>query len=196
VGKWRARFLKARLDGLLDEPRPGAPRTVSDEQVERVIAKTLQEKPREATHWSSRMMAKASGLSQTAVMRTGHAFGMQPHRAETFKLSTDPLFIETVRDVVGLYLSVKGWMAPSAFPCALHPDLLLVAQSGRALVRHAHGAADSPGDSSQHRRARASHPRLPCYQQPQSQAFVWTKTADQILESMKRFCMRTSNSGH
>src|SRR5579872_467652 len=104
VGKWRARFLKARLDGLVDEPRPGAPRTVSDEQVERVIAKTLHEKPREATHWSSRMMAKTTGLSQTAVMRIWHAFGLQPHRAETFKLSTDPLFIEKVRDIVGLYL--------------------------------------------------------------------------------------------
>src|SRR5579863_1256044 len=105
VGKWRGRFVKRRLDGLLDEPRPGAPRTISDAQVERVIAKTLHEKPREATHWSSRMMAKASGLSQTAVMRIWHAFGLQPHRAETFKLSTDPLFIEKVRDIVGLYMN-------------------------------------------------------------------------------------------
>ena len=102
VGKWRTRFMSKRLDGLLDEPRPGAPRTIGDTVVERVIAKTLHEKPRDATHWSSRTMAKASGLSQTAVVRIWRAFGLQPHRAETFKLSTDPLFIDKVRDIVGL----------------------------------------------------------------------------------------------
>ena len=105
VGKWRGRFLDARLDGLLDEPRPGAPRTISDTVVEQVITRTLHEKPRAATHWSSRTMAKASGLSQSAVVRIWRAFGLQPHRAETFKLSTDPLFIEKVRDIVGLYLN-------------------------------------------------------------------------------------------
>src|SRR5271156_2215669 len=105
VGKWRGRFHSARLDGLLDEPRPGAPRTIDDAVVEQVIAKTLHEKPRAATQWSSRTMAKASGLSQTAVVRIWRAFGLQPHRAETFKLSTDPLFIEKVRDIVGLYLN-------------------------------------------------------------------------------------------
>src|SRR5271167_1719568 len=105
VGKWRTRFARQRLDGLLDEPRPGAPRTIEDAVVEQVITKTLHEKPREATHWSSRTMAKASGLSQTAVVRIWRAFGLQPHRAETFKLSTDPLFIEKVRDIVGLYLN-------------------------------------------------------------------------------------------
>src|SRR5687767_9723928 len=105
VGKWRARFISKRLDGLLDEPRPGAPRTISDGIVEKVIAKTLHDKPRDATHWSSRTMAKASGLSQTAVVRIWRAFGLQPHRAETFKLSTDPLFIDKVRDIVGLYLN-------------------------------------------------------------------------------------------
>jgi transposase len=108
VGKWRRRFERKRLDGLLDEPRPGAPRTIEDAVVEKVIAKTLHEKPSEATHWSSRSMAKASGLSQTAVVRIWHAFGLQPHRAETFKLSTDPLFIEKVRDIVGLYLNPSG----------------------------------------------------------------------------------------
>lgn len=105
VGKWRMRFMSKRLDGLLDEPRPGAPRTISDTVVEKVIAKTLHDKPRDATHWSSRTMAKASGLSQTAVVRIWRAFGLQPHRAETFKLSTDPLFIDKVRDIVGLYLN-------------------------------------------------------------------------------------------
>jgi len=105
VGKWRRRFQSARLEGLLDEPRPGAPRTISDTLVEQVIAKTLHEKPRAATQWSSRAMAKSSGLSQSAVVRIWHAFGLQPHRTETFKLSTDPLFIEKVRDIVGLYLN-------------------------------------------------------------------------------------------
>jgi transposase len=86
VGKWRSRFARLRLDGLLDEPRPGAPRQIGDEQVEALIAKTLHERPEGATHWSSRLMAEASGLSQTAVVRIWHAFGLQPHRTETFKL--------------------------------------------------------------------------------------------------------------
>ena len=105
VGKWRSRFVARRLDGLLDEPRPGAPRTVSDEQVEKVITKTLETKPEHATHWSTRGMAKATGLSQTAISRIWRAFNLQPHRTETFKLSTDPLFIDKVRDIVGLYLN-------------------------------------------------------------------------------------------
>jgi transposase len=104
VGRWRARFLKKRLDGLLDEPRPGAPRKITDAHVERVITMTLESTPREATHWSTRSMAKACGLSQTAVSRIWRAFVLQPHRSETFKLSKDPLFIEKVRDIVGLYL--------------------------------------------------------------------------------------------
>jgi transposase len=106
VGKWRGRFLAQRLDGLLDAPRPGAPRTITDGDVERVIRKTLEERPpaEEATHWSTRTMARAAGVTQTAVVRIWHAYGLQPHREETFKLSTDPLFIDKVRDVVGLYL--------------------------------------------------------------------------------------------
>jgi transposase len=105
VGRWRARFLEKRLDGLLDEPRPGAPRKISDADVERVIAKTLESKPREATHWSTRSMARELGMSQSAISRIWRAFSLQPHRAETFKLSSDPLFIEKVRDIVGLYLA-------------------------------------------------------------------------------------------
>jgi transposase len=104
VGKWRTRFLVKRLDGLLDEPRPGTPRTVSDTQVEQVVTLTLESKPREATHWSTRAMAARSGLSQSTVSRIWRAFGLQPHRTETFKLSPDPLFVEKVRDIVGLYL--------------------------------------------------------------------------------------------
>jgi len=105
VGKWRSRFIEKRLEGLLDEPRPGAPRQIRDEDVERVLTVTLESAPRDATHWSTRSMAKMSGLSQTAVSRIWRAFALQPHRSETFKLSKDPLFIEKVRDIVGLYLN-------------------------------------------------------------------------------------------
>ncbi len=149
VGKWRTRFVARRLDGLLDEPRPGAPRTISDAVVEQVIAKTLHEKPRAATHWSSRRMAKASGLSQ------------------------------------------------SALPRALHADLGLLAQSGRALVRNADRAPNPLRNSPQYRRvgARAIRDYLSVNNRD-PKPFVWTKTADQILESIKRFCIRTSNSGH
>jgi transposase len=104
VGKWRGRFLALRLEGLADEPRPGAPRSVTDAQVEDVIARTLEGKPQDATHWSTRLMAKAAGVSQSAVVRIWHAFGLKPHLSETFKLSTDPFFVEKVRDVVGVYL--------------------------------------------------------------------------------------------
>ena len=104
VSKWRARFVEQRLDGLLDAPRPGAPRTIDDSRVDAVIAKTLESVPAGATHWSTRSMARDAGLSQTAVSRIWRAFGLQPHRQETFKLSSDPLFVEKVRDIVGLYL--------------------------------------------------------------------------------------------
>ena len=104
VSKWRARYVEHRLDGLLDAPRPGAPRTIDDARVDAVIAKTLESMPAGATHWSTRSMAREAGLSQTAVSRIWRAFGLQPHRQETFKLSSDPLFVEKVRDIVGLYL--------------------------------------------------------------------------------------------
>jgi transposase len=105
VGKWRRRFVEQRLDGLHDEPRPGAPRTVTDEDVERVIVKTLEETPPDATHWSTRSLAAATGMSQSAVSRIWRAFALKPHRVETFKLSPDPQFIDKVRDVVGLYVN-------------------------------------------------------------------------------------------
>ena len=102
VTKWRNRFAVMRLQGLLDEPRTGRPRLVTDERVEAVICKTVEERPEDATHWSTRPMATAMGMSQTSISRIWRAFGLQPHREETFKVSTDPLFIEKLRDVVGV----------------------------------------------------------------------------------------------
>jgi transposase len=105
VGRWRTRFAQKRLAGLLDEPRPGAPRKIQDTDVERVLRLTLETTPREATHWSTRAMAARSGLSQSAISRIWRAFALQPHRVKTFKLSKAPLFIDKVRDIVGLYLN-------------------------------------------------------------------------------------------
>lgn len=105
VGKWRRRFMSERIDGLLDEPRSGRPRTIDDDAVAAVIERTLQSTPKDATHWSIRSMAAATGHSHTTIRRMWNAFGLQPHRAETFKLSSDPLFVDKVRDIVGLYLS-------------------------------------------------------------------------------------------
>ena len=105
VTRWRRRFAERRVDGLLDEPRPGRPRTITDEQVEAVVVRTLEAKPKDATHWSTRSMAAEVGLTQNAVLRIWHAYGLQPHRTETFKLSADPLFVDKIHDVVGLYLN-------------------------------------------------------------------------------------------
>ena len=300
VGKWRSRFLKRRLDGLLDEPRPGAPRRIEDRQVEAVIAKTLHERPEGATHWSSRLMADASGLSQTAVVRIWHAFGLQPHRTETFKLSTDPLFIEKVRDIVGLYLNPPTQalvlcvdeksqiqaldrtqpalpMMPGLPERRTHDYLRYGTTTLFAALDIATGEVISelhrrhrsteflkflrtieatvPADLAVHlvmdnsgthktatvRRWLVRHPRFHVHFTPTSASwinqverffatlterqirrgthrstieleraikaylhtdnrdprpFVWTKTADQILDNVKRFCMRTSNSGH
>src|SRR3981081_3209797 len=105
VGKWRRRFLKDRIEGLLDEARPGRPRTIDDDQVAAVIERTLRSTPKDATHWSIRSMAAATGFSHTTIRRIWTAFGLQPHRSQTFKLSSDPLFVDKVRDIIGLYLS-------------------------------------------------------------------------------------------
>jgi len=105
VGKWRQRFVDKRLQGLADEYRPGVPRSITDDHVEAVVVKTLTEKPEDATHWSTRAMAKATGMSQPTISRIWKAFGLKPWLEDTFKLSSDPLFIDKVRDVVGLYLN-------------------------------------------------------------------------------------------
>lgn len=251
VSKRRARFVERRLDGLLDAPRSGAPRTIDDARVDAVIARTLESVPRGATHWSMRIMASAAGLSQTAVSRIWRAFGLQRHRQETFKLSSDPMFVEKVRDIVGLYMDPPlmavllcvdeksqiqaldrtqpllslapsiperrthptSAMAPqqrvppvlanrrgqrptgaghppghgqlrhtqdgvdqivagpaSALSCALHADLGVMAQSGRALVRNAHAALHSPRHAPLHTTARAGHSGVSRHQQCRAEA--------------------------
>jgi len=300
VSKWRNRFLARRIDGLLDEPRPGAPRRITDEDVERVIRKTLEETPRGATHWSTRSMAKASGLTQTAVSRIWRAFVLQPHRSETFKLSHDPLFVDKVRDIVGLYLNPPdralvlcvdeksqiqaldrtrpllplrpGQVERRTHDYVRHGTTSLFAaldtKTGRVIAQcqRRHRALEFrrfldridrevPPDLDVHlildnysthktpaiHRWLARHPRYHLHFTPTSaswlnqverwfaeltqkqirrgahrstaeleraihefldahnqspKAFIWTKTADQIFESLARFCRRTSNSGH
>jgi transposase len=105
VGKWRGRFARRGFDGLHDEPRPGKPRSIGDDQIERVIVKTLEQQPPDATHWSTRSMAQATGMSQSAISRIWRAFALKPHQTEAFRLSPDPQFIDKVRDIVGLYLN-------------------------------------------------------------------------------------------
>ena len=105
VGRWRSRFAARRLEGLYDEPRPGTPRRLLDKSVERVVTFTLESQPQGHTHWSTRTMAKRCGMSQSAISRIWRAFGLKPHRQETFKISADPLFVDKVRDIVGLYMN-------------------------------------------------------------------------------------------
>src|SRR5712672_286278 len=104
VGKWRTRFITRRLEGLLDEPRVGGPRTISDAAVEAVIVKTLETTPKGETHWSTRTMAAKAGMSHTMIGRIWRTFGLKPHRSESFKLSPDPQLVDKIRDVVGLYM--------------------------------------------------------------------------------------------
>lgn len=105
VGKWRKRYLKKGIDGLHDEPRPGQPRKVTDWKLDEIMAKTLESKPKNCTHWSTRKLASECGVSHTMVHRIWRTFGLQPHREETFKLSADPYFVDKVKDITGLYLS-------------------------------------------------------------------------------------------
>jgi transposase len=130
VTKWRSRFVARRLEGLADEPRPGAARTITDEQVEQVLVTTLETTPKDATHWSTRSLARQLGMSQSAISRIWRAFGLKPHLVDTFKLSTDPQFIDKVRDVVGLYMNpppggdraVRGREDPGASAGPYRPD--------------------------------------------------------------------------
>ncbi len=300
VGKCRRRFLRQRLAGLLDEPRVGAPRTISDTDIEAAIRTTLESKPKDATHWSTRSLARKLGLSQSTVSRMWRAFGLQPHRVETFKLSTDPQFIEKVRDIVALYLDPPDRalvlcvdeksqihaldrtqpllpMRPGQVERRTHDYVrrgtvsLFAALDakggeviGRCEARHRSQEfrrfldqidRSVPADLDVHlildnygthktatiRRWLAKRPRYHVHFTPTSASwlnmverwfgeltrkqlqrsthrstdaletailgylahtnknpkpFVWTKTADEILESVKRFCQRTSDSGH
>lgn len=300
VCKWRGRFLQMLLDGLLDAPRSGAPRTIDDARVDAVITKTLETQPMNATHWSTRTMAKETKLSQTAVSRIWRAFGLQPHRQETFKLSTDPLFVEKTRDIVGLYIDppVKAMvlcvdeksqiqaldrtqpilpLAPGVAERRTHDyerhgtttlfaalDIATGKVIGELHRRHRSGEflkflrtieASVPMDLDVHlvmdnygthktqtiRNWFARHPRFHVHFTPTSASwlnqverwfatltekqirrgthrstrqledairtylklnneepkpFVWTKSADAILASIERFCLRISNSGH
>jgi transposase len=300
VARWRHRFVTQRLDGLLDEPRPGAPRQITDADVERVLVTTLESMPRDATHWSTRSLAKHCGMTQTAVARIWKAFALQPHRTETFKLSKDPLFIEKVRDIVGLYLHPParalvlcvdeksqiqaldrsapllpmrpGQVERRTHDYARHGTTSLFAaldvRTGH-VIGHCHARhraiefrkfldrieAAVPPDLDVHlildnyvthktpliRRWLAKRPRYHLHFTPTSASwlnlverwfveltrkqlqrgvhrstpalitaireyialsntapkpFVWTKTADEILASVARFCQRTSDSGH
>ena len=300
VGKWRQRFVSMGLDGLVDTPRPGAPREITDEDLEGVIAKTLEEMPKNATHWSTRSMAEATGLSQSSISRIWRAFSLQPHRIDTFKLSNDPLFVSKVRDIVGLYMDPpdkalvlcvdeKSQMQalertqpllplrPGLPACRTHDYVrhgtttlfaALDAKTGKVIGKcyRRHRAtefrkflrvidASVPAKLDVHlildnysthktpavKRWLARHPRFHMHHTPtyaswinlveswfavlsnrrirrgsfrstrQLEAavkdyikttndsptpFVWTKSADDILESVKRFCQRTSDSDH
>ena len=300
VGKWRQRFLQGRLDGLLDEPRPGTTRRLGDAEVERVLARTLETQPEAATHWSTRTLAQATGLSQSSISRIGRAFSLQPHRSQAFKLSRDPLFIEKVRDIVGLYLNppdralvlcvdeksqIQAWdrtalllpMRPGQIERRSHDykrhgttslfaafDVASGKVLGQLHRRHrsrefrrfldtieqnvpanlqVHLILDNYGTHKTQllRRWLAKRPRFHLHFTPTSASwlnlverwfaeltekqirrgvhrstlqlenairhfidhhnqhpkpFVWTKSADQILESVARFCKRTLDSGH
>ena len=300
VGKWRRRFLRQRIAGLLDEPRVGAPRRISDAEVETAIRTTLESRPKDATHWSTRSLARKRGLSQSTVSRMWRAFGLQPHRVETFKLSTDPQFIEKVRDMVGLYLDPPdralvlcvdeksqiqaldrtqpllpmkpGQVERRTHDYVRHGTVSLFAALdaktgeiiGRCEARHrsqefrrfldqidrrvpadldVHLILDNYGThkTATIRRWLAKRPRFHVHFTPTSASwinmverwfgeltrkqlkrgahrstdaledaimayiahtnkdpkpFVWTKTADEILDSVKRFCQRTSGSAH
>ena len=300
VGKWRQRFVERRLDGLLDEPRPGAPRKVSDADVERALTMTLESTPKDATHWSTRSLAKEAGLSRSTVGRIWRAFALQPHRSETFKLSKDPLFIDKVRDIVGLYMDPPdralvlcvdeksqiqalnrtqpllpmrpGQIERRTHDYARHGTTSLFAaldvKTGTVIgeLHRRHRSVEFrkfldtiedavPGDLAVHlildnygthktaaiRRWLAKRPRFHAHFTPTSSSwlnlverffaaltekqirrgvhrsvreletaikqylavtnespkpFVWTKTADEILSSVARYCARTSGSGH
>lgn len=300
VGKWRTRFLAKRLDGLLDEPRPGTPRRLTDIEVERVLTMTLESTPKNATHWSTRSLAAACGLSRSSVHRVWQAFALAPHRSESFKLSTDPLFIDKVRDIVGLYLNPPdkalvlcvdeksqiqaldrsqpilplrpGQVERRAHDYKRHGTTSLFAaldaKSGKVIgqLHRRHRAlefrkflakidAEVPAEFAVHlildnysthktaaiKRWLLRHPRFQLHFTPTSSSwlnlverwfallteqqlrrgvfrstcslettirnyinahneepkpFIWTKTADEILESVARFCQRTLETGH
>ena len=226
VGKWRRRFAERRMEGLLDEPRPGAPRQIGDDEVAEIVRLTLEATPRDATHWSLRSLANAVGLAPSTIHRIWKAFSLQPHRAETFKLSTDPLFVEKVRDIVGLYLSpperaivlcvdeksqiqdcpcvqakssgapmtTRPWNPqPGRGARRRHrqgPRQMLRPPSGREF-RAFLNVIDKPICRGAHRSTEELEAAIANYidaVNAKLKPFVWTKSADDILASVKRFC--------
>ena len=185
VCKWRGRFLHARVDGLFDEPRPGTPRKITDAQVEQVIVRTLESTPRGATPWSTRTMARASGLSNATISRIWRAFGVQPHRTEPVKLSPDPLLVPNVRDIVGLYLHPPE-----------HAVVLCVDDKAQiqALDRTAPVLPLRPGQVERrtHDYKRHGTTTLSAHHAA-PKPFVWTKTADEILAS--NYSLRAAHVG-
>lgn len=230
VRKWRSRFVRDRLDGLVDEPRPGKPRTISDARVEEVILKTLESTPKDATHWSTRSMANEVGLSQTAVSRIWRAFGLQPHRQATWKLSKDPQFVAKVRDVVGLYLDPperavvlcvdeKSQIQALDRTAPILPMLPSTPERATHLAHPRFVLHFTPTSSSwlnlverwfaeltTKKLRRATHRSVQALNNDirawidtwndEPKPFVWAKTADQILDSITRYCGRITDSRH
>ena len=219
VATWRKRFAAKRLDGLADEPRSGAPRKIGDEKIAEVVTTTLETMPVAATHWSTRSMAKASGLSIATVHRIWRAFSLQPHRSETFKLSADPLFVDKVRDIVGLYLNppdralVLCVDEKSQIQALDRTQPLLPMRPGQWINQVGRFFAlltDQPIKRGAHRSPAALEAAIAAYidvRNADPRPFRWTKTADDILASIERFCRRSiavqapmwigiSDSGH
>src|SRR6266545_4818277 len=198
VGKWRARFVADRLDGLGDEPRPGAPRKITDAQVEMVIVKTLEEAPdNHDSHWSTRSMARAVGLNQTAVSRIWRAFGLKPHLVDTWKLSTDPLFIDKICDNYATHKTpaIKTWLAA-------HPrfHLHFTPTSGSWLNMVERWFAELTNRKlrrSTHRSVKALEDDVNAWiaaWNEDPKPFVWTKTADEILANLATYCNRINKA--
>src|SRR6266568_239102 len=203
VRKWRDRFLARRLDGLGDEPRPGVPRTISDAQVEEVVVRTLEEVPEGATHWSKRELARRVGISATSVHRIWRAFGLQPWRTEEFKISPDPLLIDKIRDVVGLYLAPPANAAVFAWLLA-HPRVQLhftptcgawISQAGRRFAELQRRCLDRGVFCALDELTTALENWIKTWN-ASARPFKWTKTADQIIDRICRYCARISGPGH
>jgi transposase len=188
VARWRTRFLQKRLDGLTDDPRPGVPRTITDAQVEDVVVCTLEEVPEGATHWSKRELAGKTGISPTSVQRIWRPFGLQPWRTETFKISPDPLLIDKIRDVVGLYL------APPANAAVLHftPTYSSwINQVERWFAEIQRRCLDRGVFCSLEALTTALQEWIKLWNDS-AHPFKWTKTPDQIIDAICRYCDRIS----
>src|SRR5213076_627726 len=237
VGKWRRRFLKDRIEGLLDEARPGRPRTIDDDQIAAVIERTLRSTPEDSTHWSIRSMATASGYSHTSIRRIWTAFGLQPHRSQSFKLSSDPLFVDKVRDISGFGIG-KCYKRHRASKCldflkqidahvphsldvhiimdnyATHKTAVIRSWLARRPHYHVHFTPTSASWINQVERWFAELTRKQLRRgvhtstkqlEADIRAFIarhnekpkpyrWTKSADDILASVKRFCQKTQQT--